>query len=261
MPGFIYAIPIPLNQLVIGEDIKQDVLREYQLDHLQLETTRQASLGTASIPSLGQCSVIFPAGQDPRVTDALTWSVQEVGYKRMVGVAWQTDAPPTSQDFLKPPNQLIHGYEIHDASDNPWLIPVVRVPKVSRETDQPLKADAATQASPQLPTNITFGYDGYIHRTRKPEAESLWRLSGEIWDYWNGDGDPKPAFVIRCAFYLLQANYRINQVEINVFAAMGQPILDDTIATAITYASINLDLIQQHNQTNDTESKNHQAAS
>lgn len=229
---FLYAIPRPVDQVIVGENFKRGILDEFHLGHLELKTIRDASVGEASLPGLGVCTLIAPRpvhGQagNAQATPDHDWQTIDLAHGRHLGIGYVTI--PTPQD-LQRSRQLIGGVPIVDDAGREWMVPIARSPR-NRAT---------------LPTAILVSADGSIERIRKPSADWIWELSGEVWDAWNnGDDKIDDAWLVRTAIEILSANYRISWIEINALAHAGACLLDDVKAAAACLAFIDFDHVRE----------------
>jgi hypothetical protein len=154
--------------------------------------------------------------------DKQTW-LQDIAPGVWIG--WQADKPPDPADLAR--TRRFGGYNVTDASGRVWSVPVAR---------------AKPTGSSSLPQLFEFDPITFEPRTiPNPEFDSLWQISGRIYDHWNGDEvQLSPQEQASYALQALMVNYRVGPVELNAFNAMGRPVLNELVASSIGLALIDL---------------------
>jgi len=145
-----------------------------------------------------------------------------------VWIGWELDELPTPELFVRP--SPISGYDIKDDGDRVWMVPIARSPA----------------GRGQIPNDIMWDESGEPVKVRKASFDWLWKLAGEVWDYWNASSsDADPSWVYKVALQCLQVNYQIGRLELNAFQSMGKSVIDERFATLVTLALIDMEIVEK----------------
>lgn len=235
MAGFYHFVQLPLEQVVSGKRLNQDVMRRAGLadvlrDCLEVpDHVVVTEVGTGPGGTAGCC--LYPKAL--LADDPPGWSYRPehqewilVGPTRHLG--WERERPPTPLDLAR--REVLVDYEVSDKHAQKWYVPC------ARSTDS---------ARSSLPIEYGFGDDGELLRQLAPGYAKLWALSGEVLDVLRGRIDRNELWQVRSALEVLQVNYRIAGAEITALQRMGRALLTKATVRAILLCLVDNDLEQE----------------
>ena len=244
---FYYFLPsVTPEHVREGQFLRAGVLEQYGLEgvlgdirkvpeHASVSGVRSAvgpgnQVGTVITPLSKARGVADLVGNDPARQKWTEGPVDRATGKPKYWVGYLLADPPTPHDLER--WTVIGGPKVTDRSGWEWQVPIARAP----HWQQPYGA---------LPQSFTFDAEGEPLPHLDPAFEWLWRLAGEIRDWYAksagpaadatpaekaGYEAPKFSALVKHAARLLAVNYRVGLVELSQLHALGRPVLtQDTV--------------------------------
>lgn len=171
-----------------------------------------------------------PHGELPQVLklDLSRQEWMQVGDGSVRWIGWVPGDLPSPADLER--QQTYAGYLVTDEQGCQWSVPIARSP-------------AAQLGS--LPKDFVFDENGEPVTVIKSEFDGLWKISQEVWDYFNSPEDFKrdDPWLIKRAAETLSVNYRLGPQEINAMRKLGHSVLDSNTVRNVLLALIDYELV------------------
>ena len=253
-PFFYRLNGLSLNQIGIGGKVRAGVLHDFGLGHLAEDIVSQDDAVIAEqeidgakflvmVPKIAPSNstpkhVDFDLERDPK-KNRLQW-LAHPGGKSAIG--WvKDDLPDPDVLFRKRP---LPGLPTLDACGREWLVPVGR----SNAGNETFERD------------FVFDLDaGGVKRIRSKSGDRLFEVATEIFDlYQVDDDDPNLELMDMDRLFLLVVealgfNYRVGPMEINAFAAMGAPVINNSTIDAFGQSVTDWDVWKEYQKKTKSE--------
>ncbi len=262
MAGFIYFIPGVTKQDAVDHTtnhFKEEFLREWSLASVLKDCTDvpgKTVLQQCRHPEAGDGITLYPkptVGDLPIVMHVdlklQDWCEASDGSKRLIG--WFKADPPTANELQR--HELVGvNYSIKDERGEIW---------------HPVTARSRDDHKVTLPAHYVYR-DGKITPKIKPQYQSLWELSGVVWNHFKIGLRPDLAgeneqcqsdeWMVMAAITALSENYRIGLGELNALYECGRGF-DEEMITKICSCLIDNPKLNDFDEMNEADSKkNHQ---